>query len=453
MASSMSYGAHSKAVLTLGVPLIGGYLCQFAIQITDTVMLGWYGVEALAAVVLAGSFYFILFLVASGFAWAVVPLVAAASEADDAVRIRRVTRMGLWLAGISAFCALPLLLFSASILRGLGQEPALAALAQDYLRIAGWGLVPALGVMVLKSYLSALEHTRIVLWVTLVAAIVNAVLNYILIFGHFGAPEMGVRGAALASLCLHIVSFILILLYCIRVFPQHDLFRRLWRPDWGALREVFQLGWPIGLTSLAEAGLFSATAIMMGWLGAVPLAAHGIALQLAALTFMVHLGLSNAATVRVGRAYSRADMDHLRRGGQVAIAMSVAFALVTVVLFLGWPRLWMGLFIGPDEVARADILALGASLLVVAALFQLFDGLQVMALGLLRGVQDTRMPMVLAAISYWVCGFPASYLLGFTLGLGGPGVWLGLSVGLALAAGTLLWRFWAGPANVAPSTG
>ncbi|MEO1308727.1 MAG: MATE family efflux transporter, partial [Pseudomonadota bacterium] len=126
----MSYGAHSKAVLTLGVPLIGGYLCQFAIQITDTVMLGWYGVEALAAVVLAGSFYFILFLVASGFAWAVVPLVAAASEADDAVRIRRVTRMGLWLAGISAFCALPLLLFSASILRGLGQEPALAALAQ-----------------------------------------------------------------------------------------------------------------------------------------------------------------------------------------------------------------------------------------------------------------------------------------------------------------------------------
>ncbi|MBM7066868.1 MATE family efflux transporter [Actibacterium sp. 188UL27-1] len=453
MAQHMTYAAHGKAVLTLGLPLIGGHLGQVAIQITDTVMLGWYGVEALAAVVLASSYFFILFIVGAGFAWAVMPMVAAAAEADDTVQIRRITRMGLWLSLLFAMAAIPLMLFSGPVLVFLGQEPALAADAQSYLSILGWGMIPAIGVMVLKSYLAALERTRIVLWMTLAAAILNAALNYVLIFGNFGAPELGVRGAAIASLAMHGLSVIVIIVYARAVFPEHALFVRLWRPDWEAFRSVFQLGWPIGLTSLAESGLFIATAIMMGWLGTLPLAAHGIALQIASLTFMIHLGLANAATVRAGRAHGRMDPDHLRRGGVVVIAMSMVFSALTIFAFLTWPELWIGLFLSPDAEARPQLLAIGVSLLAMAALFQLADGLQVLALGLLRGVQDTRAPMIMAGVSYWGCGMPASYYLGFTLGWGGVGVWLGLVIGLALAAALLMWRFWMRPSwsRVAPA--
>ena len=445
MAKPMTYTAHTRAVLVLGLPLIGGHLGQVAIQITDTVMLGWYGGEALAAVVLASSYFFILFIVGSGFAWAVMPMVAAAAEADETVQIRRVTRMGMWLSFLFACAAKAHMAASGPALVMLVQEPALAAQAQSYLSILGWGIIPALGVMVLKSYLAALEHTRIVLWMTLAAAVVNAALNYVLIFGHFGAPELGVRGAAIASLVMHVLSLAVLVLYARAVFPEHALFQRLWRPDWGAFAQVFQLGWPIGLTSLAESGLFIATAIMMGWLGTLPLAAHGIALQIASLTFMIHLGLANAATVRAGRAHSRSDRVHLRRGGVVVIVLSVVFSAVTIFAFLTWPELWIGLFLSPDAEARPQILAIGVSLLAMAALFQLADGLQVLALGLLRGVQDTRAPMILAAGSYWICGMPASYYLGFTLGWGGVGVWLGLVIGLALAAVLLMWRFWRRP--------
>jgi len=224
--------------------------------------------------------------------------------------------------------------------------------------------------------------------------------------------------------------------------PQHTLFARLWRPDWEAFSHVFRLGVPIGLTSLAEVGLFAASSLMMGWIGTVELAAHGIALQLASLTFMVHLGLSNAATVRAGNALGRRDSDHLARGAIVALVMSFAMACIAVVIFLSIPNVLVGLFLSPTEPDRDAILVVGVSLLFIAALFQVVDGAQIMALGLLRGVKDTRAPMIIAAVSYWIVGVPCGYLLGFKLGWGGEGVWLGLVVGLTTAAVLLLRRFW-----------
>jgi MATE family multidrug resistance protein len=180
----------------------------------------------------------------------------------------------------------------------------------------------------------------------------------------------------------------------------------------------------------------------MGWLGTIPLAAHGIAVQLSALTFMVHLGLSNAATVRAGNAYGRRDADHLARGARVVTVMSVLFALVTIIVFVGWPEPLINAFMQESEPARQEILIVGAQLLAVAALFQLVDGLQAIALGLLRGVLDTRIPMWIAAFSYWVVGIPCSYLLGFGLGWGGIGVWGGLVIGLGTASVLLNRRFW-----------
>ncbi|MEP1768627.1 MAG: MATE family efflux transporter [Sulfitobacter sp.] len=442
MLKNMSYPAHARAIAILGLPLVGGHLAQMAIGVTDTVMLGWYGVEALAAVTLASTYFFVLFIFGSGFAWAVMPMVASFHAEGDETSIRRAARMGLWLSFGFALLVLPLMVFSEPILRLMGQEEAVVTRGAQYLSVAGWGILPALFVMVLKSYLAALERTQVVLWITILAAIVNGLVNYILIFGNWGAPEMGVVGAAIASLCTQMVSLVGVVVYVRKALPEHDLFRRLWVADWDMLKRVFSLGWPISFTGLSETGLFGASALMMGWLGTVPLAAHGIALQLTAIIFMIHLGLSNAGTVRAGNAFGRHDPNHLARGAIVATAMSLVVALITVALFFLIPEFFLGIFILPDEPAREQILAIGAGMLFMAGLFQLVDGAQAIALGVLRGVQDTRLPMVFAAFSYWCVGMPMSYLMGFVIGWEGVGIWAGLGVGLALAALLLNWRFW-----------
>ncbi|SDK15245.1 multidrug resistance protein, MATE family [Aliiruegeria lutimaris] len=444
MSTVMTSFGHARALLTLGVPLIGGHLAQFAIQATDTIMLGWYDVEALAAVVLAGSLFFTIFIMGSGFAFAVMPMVAAASENDDGDRqIRRVTRMGIWISLLYVLLALPPLLLAEPILLAIGQEPKLAADAGKYLEIAGWGVLPALGVMVLKSYLAALERAHVVLWVTLAAAVVNAGVNYLLIFGSFGFPELGIRGAAIASLTVHVISFVGLVIYAIRSFPQHALFQRFWRPDWSAFAQVFRLGWPIGLTNLSEVGLFVFSALMVGWLGTIPLAAHGIAMQCASATFLVHLGLSNAVTIRAGKALGRRDFDHLRRGGLVAVGLSMIFACATVAAFLAWPEQLLSLFIDPDDPRKPEILVLGTGLMLMAALFQLADGAQVMAHGLLRGIQDARVPMIISAASYWPIGLGVGYFFGFHTEFGAMGIWTGLVIGLIVAGILLMYRFWA----------
>ena len=434
----MTFAQHLRAVTVLGLPLIGSHLAQFAVHVIDTIMLGWYDITALAASVLATSFFFVVFIMGAGFAFAVMGMVAEAAGAGDETRIRRVTRMGLWLSVIYAALFLPAMVWSEVIFLAFGQEPELSALAQDYLRVAGFGLFPALLVMVTKSYLAAMEHAGVVLWATISAALVNAGLNWVLIFGNLGAPELGLVGAAWASVGAQLATLAVLVIYTERKLPEHAMFQRLWRPDPQAFRSVFRLGWPIGLTNLAESGMFSASALLIGLIGELPLAAHGIALQIASATFMVHLGLSQAATVRAGRAMGRKDVPGLGRGGLAAMTLSMGFVGLTVILFLGAPNLLVSGFISPDEPQRMEILAIDASLLAVAALFQLVDAGQVMALGMLRGIQDTRIPMYLAALSYWICGIPASYLLGITLGFGAVGVWLGLVVGLILAA-ILLW--------------
>ena len=440
--ATLSRAGHMRQLLTLGLPLVGSHLGQLAIGLTDTVMLGWYGIDALAAITLGGTFFFVLFLFGSGFAWAVMPLVATFAAQDDQTGIRRVTRMGLWLSAIYAALALPVMIQAEPILRALGQSAEVSADAATYLRIAAWGIIPALGVMVIKSYLSALERTQAVLWIVLASAVVNGFCNWLLIFGNWGAPELGLAGAAWASIVTQTVMLVGVVIYARAALPQHDLFRRLWVADRPVLLRVFHLGWPIGLTTLSEVGLFSATALMMGWLGTVPLAAHGIAVQLASITFMFHLGISNAATIRAGNAFGRQDRDHLVRGAQAAIVLSLAFAMVTIAIFLMVPEELISIFMDPDDPKRPSILAIGVTLIAVAALFQLVDGAQVIALGLLRGVQDTRVPMLMAAFSYWIVGMPCSYAMGFVLGWDGPGVWLGLVVGLGCAAVLLMARFW-----------
>ncbi|MCD9146531.1 MATE family efflux transporter [Pseudophaeobacter flagellatus] len=438
----MSTGGHVRALSVLGLPLVGGHVAQFAIGMTDSVMLGWYGAAALAAVTLAGSYFFVFFLMGAGFAIAVMPLVAAAAGAGEERQIRRATRMGLWLSLLYGVAAMPLLLFSEAILLTLGQPPEVAGPAATYLQLAGWGLFPALLVMVFKSYLAALERTQIVLWITILAAVVNGLVNYALIFGNWGAPELGIAGAAYASITTQTVSLLAVGAYALWVLPEQEILKNFHRPDWEMFARVFKLGMPIGLTNLSEVSLFAASAMMMGWLGTIPLAAHGVAVTLAGLTFMVHLGLSNAATIRAGNAYGRGDREHMALGARVVIVMSLVMSFVGMAAFLLLPDQLISLFLDAEDPNKPEILLVGAGLLAMAALFQLTDGMQVIALGLLRGVQDTNWPMLIAAFSYWAIGVPASYLFGFTFGWGGIGIWSGLVLGLSFAGVFLMLRFW-----------
>ena len=446
--SAQTYPQHIRAVLKLGLPLIASNLAQFAIHMTDTIMLGWYDVSALAAVTIASTMFFVVFIVGAGFAFAVTPLAAAAAEVSDTQAARRATRMAVWWSVIYGVVVSIPFVFSEAILLAIGQDPTVASAAQDYLHIAVLGMVPALLVMVLKSFLAGVEHTAVILWATILAAVLNACVNYVLIFGNFGAPELGLRGAAIASVLLQIATAVVLIAYILRRLPEYELLRNALRPDPEIMAKVFRLGLPIGLTSLAEGGLFAASAVMMGWIGELELAAHGIAIQLASVMFMVHIGLSQAATVRAGRALGRNDEAGLRRGGVVAFGLSGAFVVFTVILFLAIPELLISGFIDPDEPQRPALLAIGVSLLAVAALFQAVDALQVMALGLLRGVQDTAVPMVMAVVSYWIIGLPASYVLAFQWGLGPVGLWLGLVVGLSVAAVLMSWRFWRGSSHI-----
>ena len=442
MGNVMTYKGHLRSILVLGLPLVGGHLAQFAIGVTDTIMIGWYGVNELAAATLAQSYFFVFFMFGSGFAMAVMPMVAAAAASNDETGIRRSTRMGMWLSLLFAILVMPAMWWSEPLLILLGQKPGVAADAQTYLRVAGWGIIPALLVMVIKSYLAALERTQIIFWITILAALTNAVINYALIFGNWGAPELGLMGAAIASVVTQLVSLLAVIFYAARVLPEHALFQRLWRPDWEMFARVFRLGLPIGMTMLSEVSLFTASALMMGWIGTIPLAAHGIVVSIAGVTFMFHLGLSNAATIRAGNAFGRNDRDHLARGAVAVTCLSLAFASVTIVMFLTIPAQIIGLFLDSNESARPEIIEAGIVLLAVAALFQLVDGAQVIALGLLRGVQDTTMPMVIAALSYWAVGIPSSYVFGFVFDMGGPGIWIGLVLGLSCAGIFLMTRFW-----------
>ncbi len=434
---------HVADTVVLAVPLIGAQLAQMAMGVTDTVMIGWLGAMPLAGSVLGVQGYFITYIFGVGFAQAMLPMAAAAEGQGDVTGVRRTIRMGLWiLAAYSALVMLPLWQ-GERILLALGQEPEIAAIAGRYLRVAQWGMLPALVVMGLRSYLTVVGRAYVVLAVIATGAVLNGVLNYILIFGHLGAPRLEVAGAALATTLTSFAMASMLIGYsaAARSLRRYELYVRFWRPDLRALVDTLRLGWPIGATIIAEVGLFAASSVMMGWLGAVPLAAHGIALQIASIAFMIPLGLASAATVRVGVAFGRGDEADLGRAGFTALALATGIALLGATLFWAVPERLVGFYLDPQNDNAGALLAYAVPLVLVAAAFQTVDSLQAVASGILRGLKDTRVPLVIALFSYWAVGLPVAWVLGFVVGLGGPGVWAGLATGLAAAALLLSARF------------
>jgi len=442
----LSWAGETRALLALGLPLIGAQLAQIATGITDTLMVGRLGAEPLAGLVLASQLFFGLYLFGSGFTYGVLPLAANAVGARDSRALRRSIRMGLWVLLLFSALGVPILLSSELIFLALGQDPAVTAIASDYLSIACLALPKGMIFMVLRAYLSALEAAQAVLYASIAGALLNVVLNYMLIFGNWGAPALGVQGAAIATVGTHgmmlAVSFWVVLKRADAA--EHALFARLWRPDWEYFFKVMTIGAPVSATLLAEVGLFSGSAIIMGWIGTLELAAHGIALQIVSVLFMLPYGLSQAGTVRLGLydGIGASAREAMRRVSLVSLGLTVAFSLTAALFLLSVPTPLVRLFLDAQDVDTPQVIAFGVVLLAVAAAFQLVDSVQVVSAGLLRGLKDTTWPMVYAVFSYWVVGLPAAYVISIPWGFGPAGVWAGLAVGLTVAASTLTHRLW-----------
>jgi len=439
----------AKELLRLAVPMAATQLAQMVILATDSAMLGHYNKEALAAAAIGNALYFLMWLLGSGVPIAVSPVIAhiqgrhgVSTRPRDQRGVRIAVRMGFWTVAITCLPLLTVLAFTKSILVAFHQDPRLAADAARFMSALAWGLPFALGFQVLRSFSTALSRAVPPLIVIVLAILWNAAFDYALIFGHFGLPELGLLGAGLASASCNIFSFAAMLALALALpgLRRYRILHRLWQPHWKTLAELLRLGLPIGITMVFEIALFNGAALVMGTFGLAPLAAHQIAITIPSLTFMVPLGIGQAATVRVGLAAGAGDAVAARRAGLTSMAIAIVFMSVTALILLLWPRPIAALWL-PDIPANADVLALAVTFLHVAAAFQIADGIQVTAAMNLRGLKDAHAPMWLAGAAYWLVGAPMCLLLGFGLGLKGFGVWLGLASGLAVAAAGLTMRF------------
>ena len=440
---SQNAAGELRPMIALALPLVLSQLAIVAIGTTDIVMMGWLGPVKLAGGALGHNLFFPLFLFGLGVLTAVSPLASQAIGAGDHRGARRAVRQGFWVAVVIGVPFCWLTWQAEAILLFLGQEAGTSQLAEGYLRAALWGLIPAFWVVVLRCFVSALSRPRAVLVVTLLGVGVNALGNYALMFGNFGFPRLELVGAGISSAIVHSFMFAALLGYVLwdREFKRYDLLVRFWRPDWPRFWEIFKVGTPIGLTILAESALFASAALLVGLFGTDPLAAHAIALQCLAVAFMIPLGISQAATVRVGLAVGAKNWPAVPRAGWSALGLGLICMFIATALFWFAGTFLVDLFLDLDLPENQAVLPLAVSFLAIAAIFQIADGSQVILAGALRGLKDTRAPLVFALIGYWVIAFPVAWLLGFELGYEGRGIWIGMAVGLAVVALLQLWRF------------
>ncbi|HEY0113673.1 MAG TPA: MATE family efflux transporter [Allosphingosinicella sp.] len=435
----------ARATLALAWPLILTNVAQSLIHATDVVLLGWAGASTLAAGTLGVNIYFAFLIFGIGLVTASAPMIAKElGERRHSVRdVRRTVRQAMWAAAALTVPVMAVLWYSGPILVAMGQQPELAEGAQSFVRALQWGFLPYLGYLVLRSFISALEKPLWSLIVGLLAVIYNGVINYGLIFGKLGLPKLGLMGAGIGSASANLFMFLgmaaVVVLH--PRFRRYRLFGRLWGADWERFREVWRLGLPIAVTLALEITIFNAAVFLMGVIGASSIAAHAIAIQVAALTFMVPMGLGQAVTVRVGLAYGRQDPEGIARAGWTAFTLGVGFMAAMALVMLAIPGPLIHIFLDPADPANAAVIPLAISFLTVAAFFQIFDGAQVVGAGMLRGLQDTKVPMVFAAFGYWVVGLATGIGLAFGLGMKGVGLWIGLATGLAVVSVLMLARW------------
>jgi MATE family multidrug resistance protein len=433
-----------REFLQLAVPLASAQVAQSATGFADTVMMGALGQETLAAGGLASLTFVMLMNTGGGVVMGVSPIVAEAYGAGRKTRIEQVTSQGLWLSLLLAIPMMFLIGHLDSFMSQLGQAQTTVVLANTYLDIILWGLIPALGFAMLRGVVSGLSQARPVMIIVIVGTLFNIVGNYVLGFGKFGFPRMELAGLALASVLSLWGMFLALVVYTFKhqQLKTYRFFQDLHRLKPGILRELVWIGVPIGVSVALESGLFTVVTYLMGVLGVDVLAAHQIVLQTIIVIFMVPLGMSFATTARVAQWLGQQNLEAARRSGYISIAVAAVFMALTAIALLTHPQQVIGLYLDIRNPENANVVKLAMPMLTISALAQLLDGVQKTAMGALYGLQDTRVPMLLSLPTFWGVGLTTGYFLGFHLGLGGVGLWIGQSIGVAIAAGVFVWRFY-----------
>lgn len=433
-----------RATLALAAPLAAANLAQMAMGVTNTVLVGRLGAVPLAAAGLGGMFYFTLGIVLQGILLAVAPLAAHARGSGDRRAAGRTAGAGLVLAALLSLPFVAALTGLHRLLQVVGYNAALTAEIDHYLRVLAWGGPAFLGFAVLRSLLAAFSLTRALMLVLLIGVASNALLNWSMIFGHLGMPALGVVGSGYAS-AINQWLMLAGLALCMRTMPGFadlHLLRAAAAARWTEMASILRLGIPIGAIRGIEAGVFTAASVLIGLLGAAALGAHQLVINCASITFMVPLGLSQAATVRVAYQVGAGRPFAARVAGFVALALGIGFMAAAALVMWIMPQTIIAVYVDIADPANRELVLIARRLIVIAAVFQVFDGMQTIAVGALRGYRDTLVPLLLASFGYWGVGFVGGWIFAFPLGYGAVGLWWGLALGLATVAVLLTLRLY-----------
>lgn len=434
-----------RETLRLAWPLALANLLQMLVHAVDVIFVARLGERELAASALGIALFGLLMWAFSGLTGIVAALIAEElGRKRHAVRqVRRSVRMGLWLAVASGVVGMAICWQGEALMLLSGQSAELSARAGDFLRIIMWAMIPMVLASVLRNFVSALGRPIFATAITGLALGASLLFNWMFVFGNLGAPALGLEGSALASVLtsVFVLTSYVVAIGADRRLRRYRVFGNWWRPEWSRLREIVTLGSPVMIIIIAEAGLFSGAALLMGRIGESELAGHTVALQIAALAFQVPFGVGQAATIRVGYHFGAGDHAAIGRAGWIGIGVAAGFMCLTAALMIFAPMLLLQIYVDPFAPENAAMVGFAVAYMLVAAGFQLFDGVQAVAAGALRGLQDTRVPMLIAIFSYWVPGYGVAIWLGFYTPLEGTGVWIGLAIGLVFAAGLLTYRW------------
>jgi multidrug resistance protein, MATE family len=431
--------AEAKEFIKLAIPLAGAQLAQSATGFVDTLMMGWLGQTTLAGGGLAVALFMMVLLVSSGLVLGITPLLAAAQGNADRALLRSLTHQGWWLSGVVSVVGMVLIWKLPDLL--IGQQPAVAAEAKVFLHAMLWGFFPALAFAMLKSVVTIVSAPQVVTIAVVTGTIFNGIGNYILGFGHFGVPALGLRGLAIASVASHWLMLLILVVHLLKKLPDQKFIAGRMPLDLPILSKILHLGWPLAVNFTMEVGLFTTITYLMGAFGAVALAAHQIAFQTTIITFMVPLGMSYATTVRVGQYFGQKNWLGIKRSTQVSFWLGIFYMSGTAMMMLLFPRSIAGLYLDLNDPKNTQTIQLATKLLQVAGAMQIGDGIQTTLAGALRGLQDTRAPMLLGFIAFWCCGLGTAYLLGFYWQWGAVGLWIGQCMGVQMAALSYFWRF------------
>ncbi len=442
-----NYTKEFKYNIKLSVPVILGMLGHTFVQFADNIMVGQLGTAELAAVSLGNSFVFIAMSLGIGFSTAITPLVAEADGASNRGDAKSALKHGLVLCTILGVSLFGIILLAKPLMYLMKQPIEVVELAMPYLDLVAFSLVPLIIFQAFKQFSEGLSQTRYPMYATIIANVVNIILNYLLIFGSFGFPEMGIVGAAIGTL----ISRVIMVIYIWLLLKSKDKFQpyvtgfNFRKIEKVVVNKIIALGFPSALQMFFEVAIFTAAIWLSGVLGKNPQAANQIALNLSSMTFMFGMGLGVAAMIRVGNQKGLKCFGELRRIAQSIFFLTFLLEIVFALLFLlgrNWfPTIYLDLDDALNLVDNTAVIALAAQLLFVAAFFQISDGVQVVVLGALRGLQDVKIPTLITFIAYWLIGFPVSYYTGLHTELGSVGIWLGLLVGLTASAIMLYIRF------------